>query len=150
MQLRYIICVLMDHPQPCTKCKKLPEDILMLACSHDLCLDCASERLAFEMKKKKNANVLPSPSRASSAKYAMKGPHLMRKAFLNWRSSSPSPRHLSQDPMQSLEHRMIDPKEQFPSRRSCPQTSPARARAMRGSQCGNTLMGVLAVGQTLR
>lgn len=29
----------------------------MLACSHDLCLDCASERLAFEMKKKKTANV---------------------------------------------------------------------------------------------
>ncbi len=47
----------MDQPQPCTKCKKLPEDILMLACSHDLCLDCASDRLAFEMKKKKPANV---------------------------------------------------------------------------------------------
>jgi len=48
----------MDQPQPCIKCKKLPEDILMLACGHDLCLDCASERLAFEMKKKKPANVL--------------------------------------------------------------------------------------------
>lgn len=47
----------MEQPQPCTKCKKLPEDILMLACSHDLCLDCAAERLAFEMKKKKPANV---------------------------------------------------------------------------------------------
>lgn len=49
--------IIMDQPQPCTKCKKLPEDILMLACSHDLCLDCAAERLAFEMKKKKPANV---------------------------------------------------------------------------------------------
>ena len=47
----------MDQPQPCTKCKQLPEDILMLACSHDLCLDCAADRLAFEMKKKKPANV---------------------------------------------------------------------------------------------
>lgn len=44
-------------PQSCTKCNNLPEDILMLACSHDLCLNCASDRLAFEMKKKKNANV---------------------------------------------------------------------------------------------
>lgn len=43
-------------PQSCTKCSSLPEDILMLACSHDLCLNCASDRLAFEMKKKKNAN----------------------------------------------------------------------------------------------
>lgn len=45
-------------PQSCTKCSCFPEDILMLACSHDLCLNCASDRLAFEMKKKKNANVL--------------------------------------------------------------------------------------------
>lgn len=45
-------------PQSCTKCSCFPEDILMLACSHDLCLNCAADRLAFEMKKKKNANVL--------------------------------------------------------------------------------------------
>ncbi len=48
----------MEQPQPCTKCHNLPEDILMLACSHDLCLNCASERLNFEMKKRKPANVI--------------------------------------------------------------------------------------------
>ena len=47
----------MDQPQPCTKCNNLPEDILMLACGHDLCLNCASERLNFELKKRKPANV---------------------------------------------------------------------------------------------
>jgi hypothetical protein len=31
-----------NQPQHCIKCKKLPEDILMLSCSHDLCLDCAA------------------------------------------------------------------------------------------------------------
>lgn len=41
-----------SEPQSCTKCGSLPEDILMLACSHDLCLDCAAERLALESKKK--------------------------------------------------------------------------------------------------
>jgi hypothetical protein len=46
-----------QEPQSCTKCGCMPEDILMLACSHDLCLNCASDRLAFEMKKNKNANV---------------------------------------------------------------------------------------------
>lgn len=35
----------------------MPEDILMLACSHDLCLNCAADRLAFEMKKNKFTNV---------------------------------------------------------------------------------------------
>jgi hypothetical protein len=29
----------------------------MLACSHDLCLNCAADRLAFEMKKNKTTNV---------------------------------------------------------------------------------------------
>ena len=67
----------MDQPQPCTKCKKLPEDILMLACSHDICLDCASERLAFEMKKKKPANVLFLLPRVLSAKFVTKEPHLI-------------------------------------------------------------------------
>ena len=50
------------EPQACTKCHSLPEDILMLACSHDLCLNCAADRLAFEMKKKKPANVIPFPT----------------------------------------------------------------------------------------
>lgn len=36
-----------NEPQRCIKCHKIPEDILMLACSHDLCLDCAADRLAF-------------------------------------------------------------------------------------------------------
>ncbi len=73
----------MDQPQPCTKCKKLPEDILMLACSHDLCLDCASERLAFEMKKKKPANVSVSSLRASSAKFATNAQPSTPKASQN-------------------------------------------------------------------
>ncbi len=30
------------EPQTCTKCGTLPEDILMLACNHDLCLNCAA------------------------------------------------------------------------------------------------------------
>jgi hypothetical protein len=47
----------MDEPQPCSKCKKVPEDILMLSCSHDLCLQCAAERLGVELKKKKVADV---------------------------------------------------------------------------------------------
>lgn len=47
-----------NEPQRCIKCHKIPEDILMLACSHDLCLDCAAERLSFELKKKKTANVM--------------------------------------------------------------------------------------------
>ena len=63
----------MDQPQPCTKCKNLPEDILMLACGHDLCLDCASDRLAFEMKKKKPANVFLLAARALSARFATRG-----------------------------------------------------------------------------
>jgi len=79
----------MEQPQPCTKCKKLPEDILMLACSHDLCLDCASDRLAFELKKKKPANVPSNSLRALSAKFAMNEQHLMQRASLNWRNSSP-------------------------------------------------------------
>ncbi len=60
-----------NEPQRCIKCHKIPEDILMLACSHDLCLDCAAERLSFELKKKKTANVPPMPLRASSARSAM-------------------------------------------------------------------------------
>lgn len=73
----------MEQPQPCTKCKKLPEDILMLACSHDLCLDCASDRLAFELKKKKPANVPLQQSRALSVKFATKEPHLTPRASPN-------------------------------------------------------------------
>lgn len=49
-----------EDPQACTKCGCMPEDILMLACNHDLCLNCASDRLAFEMKKNKNTNVTPT------------------------------------------------------------------------------------------
>lgn len=82
----------MDQPQPCTKCKKLPEDILMLACSHDLCLDCASERLAFEMKKKKPANVTLHTLRASSAKSATNAPPSTQSPSPNWKNSYPLPK----------------------------------------------------------
>lgn len=47
----------MDEPQPCSRCKKIPEDILMLSCTHDLCLQCAADRLGVELKKKKTADV---------------------------------------------------------------------------------------------
>lgn len=47
----------MDEPQPCSRCKKIPEDILMLSCTHDLCLQCAADRLSVELKKKKIADV---------------------------------------------------------------------------------------------
>lgn len=107
----------MDQPQPCTKCKKLPEDILMLACSHDLCLDCASERLSFEMKKKKNANVRKERYRASPARFATKGRLLMPKALQNWRDSSLQTKHLLLDLMRNHEHHMIGLKEWFPNRR---------------------------------
>lgn len=107
----------MDQPQPCTKCKKLPEDILMLACSHDLCLDCASERLSFEMKKKKNANVRKERYRASPARFATKRLLLMPKALRNWSDSSLSARRLSRDLMLSQGHPMTDRKEWSRNRR---------------------------------
>lgn len=47
----------MEQAQPCSKCQKVPEDILMLSCTHDLCLNCAAERLNVEMKKRKPADV---------------------------------------------------------------------------------------------
>lgn len=31
----------------CTKCHKIPDDILMLQCSHDLCLPCAAKYYAI-------------------------------------------------------------------------------------------------------
>lgn len=40
------------EPQSCYKCNTLPEDILMLACTHDLCLTCAAERLSLESKRR--------------------------------------------------------------------------------------------------
>ena len=48
----------MEQPQPCTKCQNIPEDILMLSCGHDLCLECAAVRLSVEMKKRKPAEVI--------------------------------------------------------------------------------------------
>ena len=80
-----------NEPQRCIKCHKIPEDILMLACSHDLCLDCAADRLAFEMKKKKTANVRPPPLRASSARSATNALRSTPKASASWRSSSSPP-----------------------------------------------------------
>ena len=73
----------MDQPQPCTKCSKMPEDILMLACSHDLCLNCAAERLSFEMKKRKPANVFFTLLRALFANFAMRGHLSMQKASVS-------------------------------------------------------------------
>lgn len=34
-----------EQPEKCSKCGSFPEDILMLACSHDLCLNCAAKTL---------------------------------------------------------------------------------------------------------
>lgn len=68
-----------EDPQACTKCGCMPEDILMLACSHDLCLNCASDRLAFEMRKNKNTNVNSGSLRLLFVRSAMKKHHLMVK-----------------------------------------------------------------------
>lgn len=78
-------------PQNCTKCNALPEDILMLACSHDLCLNCAADRLAFEMKKKKNANVTHPSRRALSASSATSARPSTPKVSANSKDSSPPP-----------------------------------------------------------
>lgn len=73
-------------PQTCTKCSSLPEDILMLACSHDLCLNCASDRLAFELKKKKNANVSIWPFRVLSVNSVMKEHLWMLKVYQSFKN----------------------------------------------------------------
>ena len=70
-------------PQACSRCNSLPEDILMLACTHDLCLNCASNRLADEMKRKKNSNVLLILFRVFNASSVMRKPLLMNKALFN-------------------------------------------------------------------
>lgn len=31
-----------ENPDICSNCGNLPQDILMLACNHDLCLDCSA------------------------------------------------------------------------------------------------------------
>ena len=49
-------------PQLCTKCKKLPEDILMLACSHDICLPCSADRLAVALQKTKRPTAYAAKS----------------------------------------------------------------------------------------
>lgn len=72
-----------DHVQTCTKCGKTPEDILMLACNHDLCLQCAAERLVIEMKKRKPANVSVGLFRASSANSAISVLTSTQKVLLN-------------------------------------------------------------------
>jgi hypothetical protein len=127
----------MDQPQPCTKCKKLPEDILMLACSHDLCLDCASERLAFEMKKKKGANVAPQSLRASSVKSATSAQPSTPKASQNWKDSSPPTRLQSPNRMPSPGRPSTDRKEWSRSRKCRPSSEPKTGHTS-GSQCGST------------
>lgn len=57
LYFNFILFLHSMDPQSCSQCNEMPEDILMLACSHDLCLNCAADRLAFEMKRKKNPNV---------------------------------------------------------------------------------------------
>ena len=32
-----------ENPDICSSCGNLPQDILMLACNHDLCLDCSAK-----------------------------------------------------------------------------------------------------------
>lgn len=48
-----------DQPEKCSKCNNFPEDILMLACGHDLCLLCAAKvfHKASEAKYTKQTNV---------------------------------------------------------------------------------------------
>ena len=33
-----------ENPEKCSICHSIPEDILMLSCNHDLCLNCAAEK----------------------------------------------------------------------------------------------------------
>lgn len=35
----------MDEPVPCSKCREIPYDILMLNCNHNLCVKCAADRI---------------------------------------------------------------------------------------------------------
>lgn len=42
-----------EQPEKCAKCEEFPEDILMLACNHDLCLLCAAH--AFSSPENKYA-----------------------------------------------------------------------------------------------
>ena len=46
----------MDKPSHCFKCKKTPDDILMLECSHDICLLCAGELLNQSKQKENDKN----------------------------------------------------------------------------------------------
>jgi len=62
----------------------------MLACSHDLCLNCAAERLNFEMKKRKPANVQFNRScRVSSVNSVTKEPRWMLKVSQSSKRWSP-------------------------------------------------------------
>lgn len=48
-----------DQPEKCSKCGNFPEDILMLACSHDLCLLCAAKVFQkSDSRYSRNSNVL--------------------------------------------------------------------------------------------
>lgn len=38
----------------CAKCKNRPEDVLILTCDHNLCLNCAASNLAMQQKKHQN------------------------------------------------------------------------------------------------
>ncbi|CAD8096776.1 unnamed protein product [Paramecium sonneborni] len=44
----------MINVSKCSKCSKVPDDILMLTCAHDLCLDCAAKSFSNQQTKKKN------------------------------------------------------------------------------------------------
>ncbi|CAD8114474.1 unnamed protein product [Paramecium sonneborni] len=43
----------MINVSKCSKCQKVPDDILMLTCTHDLCLDCAAKSFSTQQTKKK-------------------------------------------------------------------------------------------------
>lgn len=70
-----------SEPQSCYKCNDLPEDILMLACNHDLCLECAAKRLSLESKRRP-ATVYSFKLRGSFVNFVVRKPSLMRS--LSW------------------------------------------------------------------
>ena len=48
----------MMNVSKCSKCFKVPDDILMLTCSHDLCLPCAAKSFSVQQPAKRGKKVV--------------------------------------------------------------------------------------------
>ena len=50
---------ILEQPPSCTRCGIVPEEMLVLSCGHNLCIDCASRNFRREQAKSKiQTNVL--------------------------------------------------------------------------------------------